>query len=76
VRVAIPDLYRSKIAYEAAEAEHLMGGLDWGAAVEGVFFFLTQKAVLLIEIFSFLVLRMVVSLYLVCVWCVCRVVCV
>ena len=46
MRVAIPDLYRSKIAYEAAEAEHLMGGLDWGAAVEGVliFFFYAKSS--------------------------------
>ena len=44
MRVAIPDLYRSKIAYEAAEAEHLMGGLDWGAALQGdVFFFFVRE---------------------------------
>ena len=36
VRVAIPDLYRSKIAYEAAEAEHLMSALDWPGAVADV----------------------------------------
>jgi carboxymethylenebutenolidase len=36
VRVAIPDLYRTKIAYEAAEAQHLMSGLDWGGAVQDV----------------------------------------
>eukprot|EP00277_Geminigera_cryophila_P013828 CAMPEP_0179436094 /NCGR_PEP_ID=MMETSP0799-20121207/20110_1 /TAXON_ID=46947 /ORGANISM="Geminigera cryophila, Strain CCMP2564" /LENGTH=235 /DNA_ID=CAMNT_0021215933 /DNA_START=42 /DNA_END=749 /DNA_ORIENTATION=+ len=36
VRVAIPDLYRTKIAYEAAEAQHLMSGLDWPGAVSDV----------------------------------------
>mmetsp|Transcript_12681 Transcript_12681/g.35063 ORF Transcript_12681/g.35063 Transcript_12681/m.35063 type:complete len:237 (-) Transcript_12681:130-840(-) len=36
VRVAIPDLYRSKIAYEAAEANHLMSELDWPGAVADI----------------------------------------
>jgi len=36
VRVVIPDLYRSKVAYEAAEAQHLMSGLDWPGALQDV----------------------------------------
>jgi len=35
-RVCIPDLYRSKVAYEAAEAHHLMSGLDWPGAIDDV----------------------------------------
>lgn len=35
-RVLVPDLYRGKLSLEAKEAEHLMGGLDWGGAVEDV----------------------------------------
>jgi len=31
-RALVPDLYRGKITVEAAEAEHLMKGLDFGAA--------------------------------------------
>lgn len=31
-RVLVPDLYRGKVGVEAAEAEHLMKGLDFGAA--------------------------------------------
>jgi hypothetical protein len=34
VRVCIPDLYRSKIAYEAAEASHLLSELDWPGAMQ------------------------------------------
>eukprot|EP00270_Netrium_digitus_P016132 TRINITY_DN574_c0_g1_i1.p1 TRINITY_DN574_c0_g1~~TRINITY_DN574_c0_g1_i1.p1 ORF type:complete len:241 (-),score=83.84 TRINITY_DN574_c0_g1_i1:339-1061(-) len=35
-RTLIPDLYRGKVALEAAEAEHLMEGLDWQGAVEDI----------------------------------------
>jgi len=35
-RVAVPDLYRGKIAYEAAEANHIMSGLDWPGAIQDV----------------------------------------
>lgn len=31
-RVLVPDLYRGKVTVEAAEAAHLMGGLDFGDA--------------------------------------------
>ncbi len=31
-RALVPDLYRGKVAVEAKEAEHLMGGLDFGDA--------------------------------------------
>jgi carboxymethylenebutenolidase len=31
-RVLVPDLYRGKVTLEAAEAEHLMGDLDFGDA--------------------------------------------
>eukprot|EP00284_Hemiselmis_tepida_P008559 CAMPEP_0174937406 /NCGR_PEP_ID=MMETSP1355-20121228/60390_1 /TAXON_ID=464990 /ORGANISM="Hemiselmis tepida, Strain CCMP443" /LENGTH=140 /DNA_ID=CAMNT_0016184253 /DNA_START=1 /DNA_END=420 /DNA_ORIENTATION=+ len=34
--VAVPDLYRGQLAYEAAEAHHIMEGLDWGGALEDV----------------------------------------
>jgi len=36
VSVVVPDLYRSKIAYEAAKATHLMEGLDWPGAMSDV----------------------------------------
>jgi len=31
-RALVPDLYRGKVTLEAAEAEHLMSNLDFGAA--------------------------------------------
>ena len=31
-RALVPDLYRGRSTVEAAEAEHLMNGLDFGAA--------------------------------------------
>src|SRR5262249_61919433 len=31
-RALVPDLYRGKVTVEAKEAEHLMGGLDFGDA--------------------------------------------
>uniref|UniRef100_A0A6U4MRY9 Dienelactone hydrolase domain-containing protein n=1 Tax=Hemiselmis andersenii TaxID=464988 RepID=A0A6U4MRY9_HEMAN len=34
--VAVPDLYRGQLAYEAAEANHIMSGLDWGGALQDV----------------------------------------
>ncbi|GBG61780.1 hypothetical protein CBR_g23740 [Chara braunii] len=35
-RALIPDLYRGKLGLEAAEAQHLMEGLDWKGAVEDI----------------------------------------
>eukprot|EP00282_Hemiselmis_andersenii_P019469 CAMPEP_0172031588 /NCGR_PEP_ID=MMETSP1041-20130122/19389_1 /TAXON_ID=464988 /ORGANISM="Hemiselmis andersenii, Strain CCMP439" /LENGTH=277 /DNA_ID=CAMNT_0012688117 /DNA_START=47 /DNA_END=880 /DNA_ORIENTATION=+ len=35
-RVIVPDLFRSKQAYEAAEAQHLLEGLDWEGALHDV----------------------------------------
>ncbi len=35
-QVVIPDLYRGKIAYEAAEAEHLKSNLDWMRAIDDI----------------------------------------
>ncbi|KAJ1495161.1 hypothetical protein T484DRAFT_1763631 [Baffinella frigidus] len=34
VQVCVPDLYRSKVAYEAAEANHLLSELDWPGAMQ------------------------------------------
>lgn len=31
-RTIVPDLYRGRLTTDADEANHLMGGLDWGAA--------------------------------------------
>ena len=35
-RVIVPDLYRGKLTTDADEANHLMGSLDWGQAVQDV----------------------------------------
>ncbi|BFI23923.1 carboxymethylenebutenolidase [Marchantia polymorpha subsp. ruderalis] len=35
-RTLIPDLYRGKVGLDAAEAQHLMEGLDWQGAVKDV----------------------------------------
>lgn len=35
-RVVVPDLYRGSTGVDAAEASHLMTGLDWGGAVEDI----------------------------------------
>ncbi|KAL2649786.1 hypothetical protein R1flu_017914 [Riccia fluitans] len=35
-RTLIPDLYRGKVGLDAAEAKHLMDGLDWPGAVKDV----------------------------------------
>ncbi|XP_077229692.1 uncharacterized protein LOC143862514 [Tasmannia lanceolata] len=35
-KTLIPDLYRGKVALDMAEAQHLMGGLDWKGAVEDI----------------------------------------
>lgn len=35
-RTLIPDLYRGKVALEAAEAQHLMDGLDWPTAIKDI----------------------------------------
>ncbi|KAI5060316.1 hypothetical protein GOP47_0024736 [Adiantum capillus-veneris] len=35
-RTLIPDLYRGKVGLDAAEAQHLMDGLDWSGAVKDV----------------------------------------
>ncbi|CAI7850543.1 unnamed protein product [Closterium sp. NIES-53] len=35
-RTLIPDLYKGKVALEAAEAQHLMDGLDWPTAIKEI----------------------------------------
>ncbi|KAG6474813.1 protein usf [Zingiber officinale] len=35
-RTLIPDLYRGKVGLDAAEAQHLMDGLDWQGAVKDI----------------------------------------
>lgn len=35
-RALIPDLYRGKVGLDVAEAQHLMGGLDWQGAVKDI----------------------------------------
>ncbi|KAI0522845.1 hypothetical protein KFK09_005230 [Dendrobium nobile] len=35
-RALIPDLYRGKVGLDVAEAQHLMGGLDWPGAVKDI----------------------------------------
>lgn len=35
-RALIPDLYRGKVGLDAAEAQHLMDGLDWQGAVKDI----------------------------------------
>ncbi|KAG8045073.1 hypothetical protein GUJ93_ZPchr0008g12924 [Zizania palustris] len=35
-RALIPDLYRGKVALDAAEAQHLMDGLDWQGAIKDI----------------------------------------
>eukprot|EP00250_Pteridium_aquilinum_P000179 c10202_g1_i1 orf=172-966(+) len=35
-RTLVPDLYRGKVGLDAAEAQHLMDGLDWPGAVKDV----------------------------------------
>ncbi|CAA0816071.1 alpha/beta-Hydrolases superfamily protein [Striga hermonthica] len=35
-KALIPDLYRGKVALDAAEAQHLMEGLDWKGAVKDI----------------------------------------
>ncbi|XP_072993587.1 uncharacterized protein [Typha latifolia] len=35
-RALIPDLYRGKVGLDAAEAQHLMEGLDWAGAVKDI----------------------------------------
>ncbi|OAY78629.1 Protein usf [Ananas comosus] len=35
-RALIPDLYRGKVGLDAAEAQHLMEGLDWQGAVKDI----------------------------------------
>ncbi|XP_076931885.1 uncharacterized protein LOC143597194 [Bidens hawaiensis] len=35
-KALIPDLYRGKVGLDAAEAQHLMDGLDWPGAVKDI----------------------------------------
>ncbi|KAF8047273.1 hypothetical protein N665_3117s0001 [Sinapis alba] len=35
-KTLIPDLYRGKVGLDAAEAKHLMDGLDWPGAVKDI----------------------------------------
>ena len=35
-RALVPDLYRGKVALDAAEARHLMEGLDWQGAIKDI----------------------------------------
>jgi len=35
-QIVVPDLYRSKVCYEAAEAEHELSSLDWPGALRDV----------------------------------------
>ncbi|XP_068658169.1 uncharacterized protein [Aristolochia californica] len=35
-KALIPDLYRGKVGLDVAEAQHLMGGLDWKGAIKDI----------------------------------------